>query len=245
MKSQRTWPLLLALAAVSLSARATDPVVTDSRLIPEERRLSLVEAKLSALRLEVGLLEDRRAVERLQQTYAHYLTAGRAHDAAALFSAGPEASIEFAQRGVYVGRAHIEAFLARVAGSAPGLLHETPVMQGVIHVAADGQTAQARWRSLVMAGQHGQDGRWTEGPYENEYVKENGVWKIRRLHWYTTVTASYDKGWHRGAMPIEGVLADLPPDRPPSVRYEAFPTYFLPPYHYTHPVTGQSVGWDP
>jgi len=245
MKTQRTWPLLLALAFASLPAAAGDPVVTDSRVIPEERRLSLLEARLSNLRLQVGLLEDRRAIERLQQSYSHYVTAGRPHEAATLFSSSPEASIEFAQMGVYVGRPRIEAFLGRVAKAAPGLMNETPTMQGVINVAPDGQSGQARWRSLVMKGQHGQDAQWEEGPYENDYVKENGVWRIKRLHWYTTVVASYEKGWHHGAQPIAGPLADLPPDRPPSVAYQAFPNFFLPPYHYTHPVTGKPVGWDP
>ena len=233
------------MLAACLPARATDPVVTDSRVIPEERRLSVLEAKLAALRLQVDLLEDRRAIERLQQSYSHYVTAGRSHEAAVLFSASSEASIEFAQQGVYLGRAHIEAFLGRVMAVAPGVIHEVPTMQGVIHVAPDGQTAQARWRSLVMLGEHGKDGQWLEGPYENDYVKENGVWKIRRLHWYTTVAASYDKGWHHGVLPVAGPLGDLPPDRPPSVRYESFPNYFLPPYHYAHPVTGKPVGWDP
>ncbi len=87
-------------------------------------------------------------------------------------------------------------------------------MQPVINIAADGQTARARWRSLVLGGVHGQDGRWMEGPYENEYVKENGVWKIAKLHWYVTVTGSYDKGWHRQAYPAAGPLANLPPDPP-------------------------------
>ena len=147
--------------------------------------------------------------------------------------------------GVYVGRPRIEAFLRKVASSTPGVLNETPTMQGVISVANDGRTAQARWRSLVMRGRHGEDGSWVEGPYENDYVKEGGVWKIQRLHWFTTVEASYDKGWHRGARPAAGALADLPPDRPPSVVYQSFPNYFLPPYHYAHPVTGKPVGWDP
>lgn len=245
MKTQRYGLLLLVLSSACLPAFAGDPVVTDSRVIPEERRLSLLEARLGALRLQVEQLEDRRAIERLQQTWSHYVTAGRPREAAALFSAAADASIEYAQMGVYVGRPHIQAFLEQVATAAPGTLNETPTMQGIIHVAADGHTAQARWRSLVMAGQHGQDGRWIEGPYENDYVKEGGVWKIRHLHWYTTVMASYDKGWHHGAMPAAGPLAGLPPDQPPSVVYQPFPNYFLPPYHYAHPVTGKPVGWDP
>ena len=237
--------LLWGVALLALGARAAEPVVTDSRLITEDRRLQILEAKLASLQREVNLIEDRKAVERLQQLWAHYVSEGMAAEAAALFSASPVASIEYAQQGVYLGRARIEAFLkASGARLQPGELRETPVMQAVIHVAADGMSAKGRWRSLVMGGIHGQDGIWQEGPYENEYIKENGVWRIARLHWYLTVNGSYDKGWHRQSFPITGPLRDLPPDRPPSVVYQSFPSFFLPPFHFLHPVTGMPVAWD-
>jgi hypothetical protein len=232
------WLLIAAFAT------AAEPVVTDSRVITEERRVQLLEAKLAALQREVELIEDRKAIERLQQLWGHYVSEGMAAQAAALFSDSPTASIEYAQQGVYLGRTRIEAFLKIAARVAPGELRETPMMQPVINIAADGRHARARWRSLVLGGQHGQDGRWVEGPYENEYVKENGAWKIARLHWYTTVNGSYDKGWHREAYPAAGPLAQLPPDLPPSEVYEAYPAYYLPPYHYAHPVTGKPVAWD-
>jgi hypothetical protein len=221
---------------------AAEPIVTDSRVITEERRVQLLEAKLAALQVEVTQIEDRKAIERLQQQWGHYISEGLASEAAALFSSSPVASIEFAQQGVYLGRARIEAFLK--AGGARLELRETPVMQPVIHVAPDGLSARGRWRSLVLAGVHGQDGRWLEGPYENEYVKEDGAWKILRLHWYTTVNASYDQGWHKAPSPAPGPLRELPPDRPPSMAYEAFPGFFLPPFHYFHPVTGKPVAWE-
>lgn len=239
--------VLIAVGGAALSAplaRSAEPIVTDSRVITEERRVQLLEAKLASLQRQVELIEDRKAIERLQQAWGHYISEGMAAEAAALFSEGPTASIEYAQMGVYRSKARIEAFL-RVAARVPaGELRETPMLQPVIHVAADGRTARARWRSLVMGGQHGQDGRWEEGPYENEYVKENGAWKIARLHWYTTVNGSYDKGWHREAYPIATPLRDLPPDAPPTERYQSFPSFFLPPYHYFHPVTGEPVAWD-
>jgi hypothetical protein len=45
-------------------------------------------------------------------------------------------------------------------------------------------------------------------------------------------------------MPAAGILADLPPDRPPTYTYRPFPHFFLPPYHYFNPVTGRPVSWD-
>jgi hypothetical protein len=226
-------------------APAREPVISDSRVITEERRVQLLEAKLASLQREVELIEDRKAIERLQQQWGHYISEGMTAEAAALFSSSPVASIEYGQQGIYRGRQRIAAFLAIVARAVPGELRETPVMQPVIHVDADGLAARARWRSLVMGGTQGQDGRWQEGPYENHYVKEDGVWKIAQLHWYTTVNGSYDKGWHREAYPIAGPLKDLPPDAPPSQKYASFPSFFLPPFHFLHPVTGQPVAWDP
>jgi hypothetical protein len=243
MTCSATRVLVTALLLLPAAARAYDAVVTDNRIITDERRLALLEGKIASLQKQLDLIEDHKAIERLQQAWGHYLSEGLAHEAALLFSVDPAASVEFAQQGVYLGRARIEAFLTQAVSLKDGEIRETPVMQGVIHVAADGRTARARWRSLVLGGTHGADGTWTEGPYENEYVKENGVWRISRLHWYTTVSGVYARGWHRSPLPIAGPLKDLPPDRPPSEVYQAFPTFYLPPYHYFNPVTGKPVAW--
>jgi hypothetical protein len=247
MKPTRS--LLAAAAAVSILATyttpAADPIVTDSKVITDERRVSILEAKLASLNQQIGLIEDAKAIERLQQTYGYYLSEGLGSEAAALFSDSPSASIELAQQGVYIGKKRIREFLTHGGeGLKDGEIREQPIMQGVVHVAPDGKTAKARWRTLIMSGMAGEDGRWSEGPYENEYVKENGVWKFSRVHWYVTVIGSYDQGWHKQHYSAPGPLADLPPDRPPTDKYETFPTFYLPPYHYLHPVTGKPVAWD-
>ena len=233
--------LILATA----STHAADPVVTDSKVITEERRVSILEAKLASLNQQVGLLEDAKAIERLQQSYGYYMSEGMGSEAAALFSDSPAASIELAQQGVYIGKKRIREFLTHGGeGLKDGEIRESPIMQGVVHVAPDGKTAKGRWRTLIMSGMAGEDGRWSEGPYENEYVKENGVWKFSKVHWYVTVIGSYDQGWHKKHFPPPGPLADLPPDQPPTDKYDSFPTFYLPPYHYLHPVTGKPVAWD-
>ena len=43
------------------------------------------------------------------------------------------------------------------------------------------------------------------------------------MHWYVTVIGSYDEGWHKKHYPAPGPLADLPPDRPPTDKYDTFP----------------------
>src|SRR5690606_12873012 len=132
---------------------------------------------------------------------------------AELFSDSPTASIERGLQGVSVGTPRIRAYLTHPRQRPrPGALRASPIMQGVVHVAPDGKTAKGRWRMLVMGGTHGEDGTWIEGPFENEYVKENGVWKFSKVHGYVTVMGSYDEGWHKKPLPAPGPLADLPPD---------------------------------
>jgi hypothetical protein len=233
------------LYAMPGSAPARDPVVTNDKVITDERRLAILQWKLASLQKQVELLEDAKTIERLQQTYGYYVSEGMGSEAAALFSDSPAASIEMAQQGVYLGKDHIRAFLTHGGeGLKDGEIRETPLMQGVIHVAPDGKTAKARWRTLTMAGTYGEDGQWIEGPFENEYVKEGGVWKFSKIHWYTTVIGSYDEGWHKKSYPAPAPLADLPPDLPATDKYAAFPSFYLPPYHYLHPVTQKPVAWD-
>ena len=238
----------LVAAALSLSflswAAVADPVITDPSVISNERRVAILEWKLASLRQQVALLEDSKAIERLQQAYGYYISDGMFGEAAALFSDDPGASIELAQQGVYVGKPRIAAFLTHGGGLKDGEIQEGAIWQGVLHVSPDGKSARGRWHTLIMGGTYGQDGTWTEGPYENEYVKENGVWKLHKVHWYMTVKGSYDQGWHKKRLPAAAPLADLPPDRPPSDKYESWPAFYLPPYHYVHPVTGKPVAWD-
>jgi hypothetical protein len=96
-----------------------------------------------------------------------------------------------------------------------------------------------------MNGTYGKTGSIGDGIYENNYVKENGVWKIKSLKFYTTFGTDYDKGWAVSAMPAPMPSTTNPPDRPPTVTYKNYPTYFVPPFHYPNPVTGKPVQYRP
>jgi hypothetical protein len=111
-------------------------------------------------------------------------------------------------------------------------------LQPIVTVAADGKSAKGRWRFLAEVGRWQKMQLWGAGTYENEYVKENGVWKIKTLHAYFRMYTPYADGWAKTANPNTRPEKELPPDRPPTVVYDSYPGTFVPPFHYQNPVTG-------
>lgn len=200
-------------------------------------RNPLADPSLAPWEREVARLEAHHAIENLQGIYGYYFDKNQWGDVADLFT--EDATYEVAQRGVYKGKKRIRAALDLIgpAGPQPGVLNHELQLQPLIHVAADGKSAKARWRTLEMKGVHGQSGQWGEGVYENEYALDHGVWKISKLHYYVTFRGDYDKGWSKAPLPIDKASEQLPPDAPPTEVYGSFPEVYLPPYHYANPVS--------
>lgn len=199
------------------------------------------EARLAAYRERVERLEDAEAIEALQATYGYYFDKGLWNEAADLFAA--DGTFEYGQMGVYVGRERIRRamLLFGPEGLGRGYLNNHMLLQPIITVAPDGKTATGRWQGMVMLSEPGANGVWGVGQYENAYVKERGVWKISKLHFYVQAMADYDLGFMRGALRMEGPSALFPPDRPPTEVYRAFPQGYAPPFSFVHPVTGEPL----
>ena len=234
---------LFAGAALTLDGCAKKPAEPPS---PEQDSQART-AQIAALEARADRIKDANDIKRLQRAYGFYLDKAQWDQIADLFTAS--ASVEYANEGVYVGQDHIRAYLKKLGGGHNGLvegqLNNHPILQPVVHVAADGLTAKARWRALIQIGQYKKSASWGEGTYENEYVKEGGVWKISKLHWYVGFVAPYEGGWAK-VKPVDAFVSDvakaMPPDQPPSVVYKPYPAAFVPPYHYANPVTGGMAG---
>jgi hypothetical protein len=227
MRAQR---LTLAIAA-SLATFA--PLAVQAQQSPD--------ARLAAYRERVERLEDADAIETLQATYGYYFDKGLWDDAADLFAA--DGTFEYGQMGVYVGREHVRRamLLFGPEGLGRGYLNNHMLLQPIISVAPDGRTATARWQGMVMLSEPGANGVWGVGLYENGYVKDRGTWKISKLHFYVTALTDYDAGFTRSALRMEGQSAIYPPDRPPTEVYRAYPSAYIPPFSYVHPVTGKPL----
>jgi len=199
------------------------------------------EQRVAAYRERVERLEDEDAIENLQAIYGYYFDKGLWSEVADLFAAN--GTFEYGQRGVYVGQAHIRRALLLFGpeGLGQGYLNNHMQLQSIITVAPDGRTATARWQGMIMLSESGANGVWGVGQYENTYVKERGVWKISKLHFYVQAEGDYDLGFSRGPLRMEGPSALFPPDRPPTEVYRAFPSGYTPPFSFVHPVTGQPL----
>lgn len=185
--------------------------------------------------------KDREAIESLISAYGYYLDKALWDQVADLFAEDGE--IEISRRGVYRGKARIRASLDlfTAQGLAEGSLRNHIQVQPVIHIAEDGLHAWSRHRAISQLGAYGGAAFVSGGLYENEYVREEGVWKIKRDQVYTIFFTTYADGLFEGLGPAAAVSPDLPPDQPPSVDYAALPEVFIPAFHYRHLVTGRPI----
>jgi hypothetical protein len=233
---------ILATAVVACD-RQTSETGAASADASDAARLAQLRDTVEALERRRTRLEDERQIKRLQHTFGYYIDRGLWDEAADLFA--DHGVIEFGLDGEYAGRDRVRDYLRAFGGDRDGLaegqLNEHIQFMPVVTVADDGRRAQGRWRAIIMGGELGGDAWWGEGPQENIYVKENGVWKLERLHWFQTIAVPYELGWME-AEDINGgiwVSDRLAPDRPPSMPYETWPATFLPPFHFPNPVTGE------
>jgi hypothetical protein len=154
-------------------------------------------ARVHRLAQNVERAESVRAVKRLQETYAQYSQFGLWSEMAALFAESGTLSYgaDTEQGRQAIQRYFLAKFGEGTHGLKPGGLHTQLVMRPLVNVSADGQTAKGRWWQFSMTGQHGVKAEWAGGIFENEYVRERGVWKIARLRYNPIFAGPYATGW--------------------------------------------------
>jgi hypothetical protein len=186
--------------------------------------------RLDRLEARARKAEDWTEIANLQAAYGYYVDKGMWDKAADLFA--KDGTLEIAGRGVYVGQDRVRQYLGQLPEYKDGAIYNHMQLQPVIHIDSLAGTAKARWRTLMMVGWLGKEGRWGEATYENSYVRENGRWRIASLHGIINFYCEYDEGWHRGGVPLLRSTAGIEPDRPQSFEYEAHPKAVIAPFHY-------------
>jgi SnoaL-like domain len=192
-------------------------------------------SEVADLRAELALLQAERAIIRLQTAYGYYVDKAQWDEAADLFAR--DATLEIAARGQFRGQDRIRAYLHALPSLKYGTVFNHMQLQPLITI--DGDRAKGRWRAIMEVGFVGAEELCGEATYENDYVCEDGVWKIAKLHAFITYYVRWNEGWSKGGVPMGTELPGMTPDAPQTVDYGSFPDVYIPPYHYANPVTGK------
>jgi hypothetical protein len=231
------------LAAMLLGICALSAVGAEAQDV--QARLETARQRLAAIESRTTRVADVNEIENLQRAYGYYFDKMLWEHVVDLFA--DDGTMELGMSGVYVGKEHIRAYLYGLSGGRqgplPGVLYNHLQLEPIITVSADGRTAKGRWHALILAGASGSGsgGQWGEGPYENTYVKEDGVWKIASIHWYGNFIAPYEGGWLNADPDDLRAFTEgrgTTPDRPTTEAYEPYPGVVVAPFHYENPGLG-------
>ena len=223
--------------------------------------LAELQKQVAQLSARFAKVEAEAAIRRLHHAYGYFMDYCWYDEAIDLFADDGEAIF---LSGVYKGKQSLERLYKTFLGQAYtngedgpvyGFLADHFLMQDVVTVAPDLKSAKMRGRALLILGSHHSrtnrhpqlpDQVYEAGLYENDYVCEAGVWKIKRLEYALQWQALYEKGWTH-------TETDLPPAVPLFPESPVGPDYLIEStravwpqrsavgFHYRHPVTGKPI----
>ena len=223
------------------------------------KKMQALEQKVEQLSNELGILQDEQAIRKLHHSYGYYLDKCIYTEVVDLFANDGE--VRF-MRGIFRGKAGVKRlyigrfstiFTGRKNRPVFGFLLDHAQMQDIVHVAPDRKTARARFRCMMQAGVHElaanfrEPRQWWEGGlYENQYVRERGVWKIKLLNYRPVFHATFEHGWRftkpefvpfftrKDLFPKNPVGPDAIDPKP-----VLWPDVDVLPFHYANPVSGK------
>lgn len=227
----------------------------------DANEIAELNTRVTALEHQLGIIQDINAIRQLQHSYGYFMDKGLYNEVVDLFADDGELSFmggryigKDSVRRLYCGRLR-ETFTRGQNHPIDGLLADHMQLQDVIHIADDRQSAYGRFRAFMQGGCHktmpDPPARlprqwWEAGVYENTYIKEDGIWKIKLLNYNLQWQATFEDGWADADVisinsPVTYPEDPLGPDELHAVPPKLWPQTYCVPFHYPHPVTGMAV----
>ena len=255
------WKTGSALSAVLASA-----VAGISK--PKSDETGALKEPVDRLSHQLRVLEDTNAIRKLHHAYGYYLDKGIWEEIVNLFADDGEVYFNggiFEGKDKGVRRLYIDylgqGFTGNNYGPVHGFLLDQTQEQDVVDVTPDRKSAKARFHCLMqvgakvvsdssmmeMARQQGQGIMqwWEGGIYENSYVKDGNIWKIKRLDYRAIWQADYALGWSYTkpgyVSPFSTTYPENPtgPDKLITTTAELRSDTDVVNFRYPHPVTGK------
>jgi hypothetical protein len=219
------------------------PDLPASAMPPADPRMNPSTA-LAALEQRIWVMNDEDRVRNLQNAYGYYMDRKMWDDVTDLFSA--DGALAIANVGVYDGPRSIRRALERSgpAGLTHGQLNELMQLDMAVAIEPGGPgSIEARGRGLEF-GMLGEADKgtsfYTLAIFENRYVKQNDIWRIREMRIFPLMKTDYAQGWAKSQVVDPPPDKQHAPDRPvpssDSMTAGAVPVFFAP-----NPATGKPV----
>ncbi len=145
-------------------------------------------ARLAALEAKVGELDDIEQIRRLRNDYHQAINEGRYDEIPAMWT--EDGSLDFNYIGKAQGRETIHKFFA----ATPKVL---PFIKQFIHnhvVDLDGDRAKGYSYMEARTVNKG-EAYMVAGRYDDDYVRQGGVWKFSHMNFLAYFTVPFDEGW--------------------------------------------------
>lgn len=151
--------------------------------------------KLNELEERIRKTEAFQAITNIQALYSFHIDAGKIDELIDLFDDEFEWNVGFeGHMTTWTSKAELSRYLVKSCELTPMMRHQpmTP------YIEVDGDTAKGAFYLTGMITstlKNGQQARWVQGRYDNEYVCVNGKWKFRSLNFFYNFLSPYEDGW--------------------------------------------------
>jgi hypothetical protein len=204
--------------------------------------------KIKELEKRVNLLEDLEAIKRLQKAYGYYLEHWMYEELIDCFADNPDTILKITV-GIYVGKEGVRRYFTREKERSynPEVLHQIMQLSGIVDIVEDGHTAEGRWYGFGLVALPQGNGvieQLFNGIYNVKYIKDSGKWKILQIIWNPIIYSLPSGGWVKQER--RNTIAGAPrnPAPPADITQELdtlYPSGYIPPFHFYHPVTGKET----
>jgi len=196
---------------------------------------------LAALEQRIAVMNDVDKVRNLQNAYGYYIDRKMWDDVTDLFTA--DGALSIANVGVYDGPKSIRRALEQSgpAGLKHGQLNELMQLDMAVAIEPGGMEARARGLEFGMLGEADKGTAfYTLAIFENRYVKQDDIWRIREMRIFPLMKTDYAQGWAKSQVVDPPPAKEQAPDRPvlasDVMSAGGIPVFFIP-----NPASGKNV----
>jgi hypothetical protein len=196
---------------------------------------------LAALEQRIALMNDEDKVRNLQNAYGYYMDRKMWDDATDLFTA--DGALSIANVGVYDGPKSIRRALERSgpAGLKHGQLNELVQLDTAVTVEPGGMEARSRGLELGLLGEADKGTAfYTLAIFENRYVRQDDIWRIREMRIFPLMKTEYAQGWAKSQVVDPPPAKEYAPDRP-ALKSDVMTPGAIPVFFQSNPATGRPV----